>query len=238
MKQTFYQAIAKYTAKKYHISPHIFKVTFDLLIFPVSIWIVENQGSYFLIDTGMGNMASYAVETYLGSKPLAAVFLTHGHSDHVGGIAQLKDLYPTLPLMIDKRELPYVSGQKPYPRRKKVESVNFNTNWLEVLDSERAHSFLADAGLIPIFTPGHSPGHTCYYHAEDDVLIAGDLLTTSRLGHLKPPMKAFTADMPQALKTAHDLLQTYSQTLISVCHGGEVANALEEMEKRKWYQKK
>ncbi len=160
------------------------------------------------------------------------------HSDHVGGIPQLRELLPDLPMLIDNREFPYISGRKPYPRREKPESLTFNLSEFTALDSLQAKEVLKQAGLIPVFSPDHSPGHTCYYHAEDDVLIAGDLLTTSRLGHLKPPMKAFTADMPQALKTAHDLLQTYSQTLISVCHGGEVANALEEMEKRKWYQKK
>ncbi|WP_398600635.1 hypothetical protein ACFSN5_08685 [Streptococcus tangpeifui] len=44
--------------------------------------------------------------------------------------------------------------------------------------------------------------------------------------------------MDQALASAHDVLKKHPQALLSVCHGGEVANALEEMEKSKWYQKK
>ena len=95
---------------------------------------------------------------------------------------------------------------------------------------------LEQAGLKAIYSPGHSPGHTCYYHAEDNLLIGGDLLTTNRAGVLSAPMKEYTADMPKALETAHSVLKEYSQAILSVAHGGEVKNAFQEMEKSEWFQ--
>ena len=49
-------------------------------------------------------------------------------------------------------------------------------------------------------------------------------------------MKEYTADMPKALETAHSVLKEYSQAILSVAHGGEVKNALQEMEKSEWFQ--
>ncbi|MGT2908072.1 MBL fold metallo-hydrolase [Streptococcus dentiloxodontae] len=230
--------IYKIISKKKQISPHIFEVEFDIGIFIISIWVVEKNGSYFLIDTGMGEMANYVVNHYLNSSRVKGLFLTHGHSDHVGGIPQLKEILPDLSMVIDRNELPYVTGKKPYPRREKVESLTFDVSEFTALDNPEAEKLFKEAGLTPVFSPGHSLGHTCYYHAEDNVLIAGDLLTTSRFGKLKPPMKSFTADMDQALQSAHEVLKKYPQALLSVCHGGEVEHFLTKLEASSWYQKR
>ncbi|MFC3932645.1 MBL fold metallo-hydrolase [Streptococcus dentapri] len=225
-------------SKKKQISPHIFEVAFDIGVFIISIWVVEKDGVYFLIDTGIGSMAKYLVERYLDQRTIQAFFLTHGHSDHIGGLPALKDLLPDLPVIIDRRELPYVTGQVPYPRRKKIEAKIFDEKFFTFLEGAEAETLLKQAGLLPVFAPGHSPGHTCYYHKEDNVLLAGDMLTTNRFGRLRPPMKAFTADMDQALKTAHNVLTQYPHVLLSVCHGGEIREPLKELENSSWCQTK
>ena len=230
-------------SKKKAISKHITKVEFDIGLFIVSIWLVEKNGHFFMIDTGIGKLGSgemidYSLRKYFPKINIEALFLTHGHSDHVGGVSNLLKRNPSLPIFINHREFPYLLGEKPYPRRKNLEQVNFDASLLRSLSSEEAKVSLAKAGLTPLWTPGHSPGHTCYYHEGDQVLIAGDLLTTNRRGTLRPPMKAFTDDMPEALATAHHLLQTYPQALLSVCHGGDIQNALAEMKKSAWYGKR
>lgn len=230
--------IYRLISKKKEISRHITKVEFDIGLFIVSIWLVEKDGHFFMIDTGMKKMVTYLLKMYFPDIEIEGVFLTHGHSDHVGGVARLLELHPRMPIYIDNRELPYLLKEKPYPRRKNLEKVKFDAGLLRNLQDEGAQETLARAGLTPLWTPGHSPGHTCYFHEEDKVLIAGDLLTTNRRGALRPPMKAYTADMSEALTTAQNLLQAYPQALLSVCHGGEVRNALDELEKADWYKNK
>ena len=90
------------------------------------------------------------------------------------------------------------------------------------VESQEGQDLISSAGLKPLFSPGHSPGHVVYYHEEDQVLIAGDLFTATRSGKLRPPMKGYTADMRQALASGERILKDYSQALVSVCHGSEV----------------
>ena len=234
------QFIYRLISKKKRISPHIEKFEFDIGIFIVSIWVVEKDNNYFLIDSGLAKllprMAEYVVRNFYDKESISGVFLTHGHSDHIGGIQRLKTLLPDLPIVINSKEIPFISGEKPYPGREKLEPIIFEKQNFILLETLEANELLEKAGLTAIYSPGHSPGHTCYYHADDNLLIGGDLLTTNRVGVLSAPMKEYTADMPEALETAHSVLKEYNQAILSVAHGGEVKNAFQEMEKSEWFQ--
>lgn len=234
------QFIYRLISKKKRISSHIEKFEFDIGIFIVSIWVVEKDNNYFLIDSGLAKllprMAEFVVRNFYDKERISGVFLTHGHSDHIGGIQRLKTLLPDLPVVINSKEIPFVSGEKPFPGREKLEPIIFEKKNFIVLETLEANELLEKAGLTAIYSPGHSPGHTCYYHADDNLLIGGDLLTTNRAGVLSAPMKEYTADMPEALETAHLVLKEYSQAILSVAHGGEVKNAFQEMEKSEWFQ--
>lgn len=74
--------------------------------------------------------------------------------------------------------------------------------------------------LTPYLTPGHSPGHVVYHHAEDGVLMAGDLFTSKR-GRLHRPMPMFTADMTQAVESS-EIVRTLTPKRLEVCHGDPV----------------
>lgn len=226
MNKTFYKVIS--TQKK--ISPHILKFEFNLGIFIVSIWVIETNEGYFLIDTGMLGMANYVL-SQLSDKNILGIFLTHGHSDHIGG---LKALELDLPIGISKLEFPYISGQVPYPKRRKPEKNHYDMAKFLDLGSAEIQDLLKQADLLPIFTPGHSPGHHCFYHQEDKVIIAGDLFTTNKANVLKPPMKQYTADMDQALRSGYHILKQYPHALLSVCHGGEVRDAIKAFENSSW----
>ena len=234
------QFIYRLISKRKRISSHIEKFEFDIGIFIVSIWVVEKDNNYFLIDSGLAKllprMAEFVVRNFYDKERISGVFLTHGHSDHIGGIQRLRILLPDLPIVINSKEIPFVSGEKPYPGREKLEPIIFEKQNFIVLETLEANELLEKAGLTAIYSPGHSPGHTCYYHADDNLLIGGDLLTTNRAGKLSAPMKEYTADMPEALETAHSVLKEYSQAILSVAHGGEVKNAFQEMEKSEWFQ--
>lgn len=200
----------------------------------VSFWLVNNNDRYFLIDSGMGDMTRFIVPKYVDAQKLDAVFLTHGHSDHSGGISWLRKNFPHIPIFVDDLEIPYLTGEKPYPRRKKIEKKVYDRQIFSSLNVEESTQMQYNAGIEAIFSPGHSPGHNCFYHAVDNVVIAGDLFTTSRRGKLKPPMKQFTADMQLALKTGKSVLEKYPSSILSVCHGTEVENISRNISQLSW----
>ncbi len=208
------------------ISPHIWSLK-TWMIIPIHVWAVRGKEGITLVDAGIPMMAKGISNTInqLNAGPLQRILLTHGHSDHTGSIsAILKD--HDVPVYAHSLEIPYLEGDLAYPRRKKpVASVSKGIT--QPLSAGNEGELELINGLRPYLTPGHSPGHTVYYHEEDQVLLAGDLFT-SKNGRLKKPMPMFTADMEEAFKSSSIVSQLNPKRL-EVCHGDTVLHPEAQM---------
>jgi hydroxyacylglutathione hydrolase len=132
-----------------------------------------------LVDSGSGSVASLAqTHAFLASHGLAAgdlawLALTHFHADHVGGAASLG-----VPVAAHALEAAIVNDRD--PRACDARWLAFSVGPYFV---SRA---LADGdmveGLQVIHTPGQTPGHVAYWHAEEGVAITGDLLQAADVG--------------------------------------------------------
>ena len=67
-------------------------------------------------------------------------------------------------------------------------------------------------GWIAVHTPGHTPGHACYFHPDRRVLIAGDALghwggrfPVYTYGRLRSPMAAYSEDLRAAAQSIRKL---------------------------------
>jgi glyoxylase-like metal-dependent hydrolase (beta-lactamase superfamily II) len=101
-----------------------------------------------LVDSGVGAATHLAaLEEALGGAPLAAILLTHGHSDHVKGVPAILERWPAA----------RVRGPKFEPLR----------------DDERIPA--GDGVLRAIHTPGHEPDHFCFFDEASGDLFCGDL---------------------------------------------------------------
>lgn len=203
------------------ISAHIWSLS-TWFPFPVRVWLVQAEDGVSLVDAGFGFMAKPILRQVerMGAGPLQRILLTHGHGDHVGAIPALLQ-QRQVPVYAHALEFPYMEGELPYPRRKRAEA-SVPKGLAQPLPMEPV------AGLRPILTPGHSPGHLVYYHEEDQVLLAGDLFT-SRSGQLRKPMAIFTADMAGAIQSAKVVGELKPKRL-EVSHGGPVFNPAEQLE--------
>ncbi|MGD1909303.1 MAG: MBL fold metallo-hydrolase [Rivularia sp. (in: cyanobacteria)] len=82
--------------------------------------------------------------------------------------------------------------------------------------------FTIDSALQLIWTPGHSPGSSCfYYNSEGGVLFTGKHLVPNREGEPVPLRTSKTFHWPRQIKSIKSLLETFTpQTLQYICPGG------------------
>ncbi|WP_087972183.1 MBL fold metallo-hydrolase [Oceanobacillus rekensis] len=209
------------------ISDHIWSLKSWVGI-TVSVWVVVNDDGVTLVDAGMPIMSKGMLQflRQLDAGPLNRILLTHGHSDHVGALKSILR-QREIPVYAHPIEIPYLEGDKLYPKRKKYEK-NVVKGIVQPLHTDNLGTLSAISNITPYLTPGHSPGHVVYYHTEDRVLLAGDLFT-SKKGKLHRPMPMFTGDMNEAVKSS-SIVKQLNPKQLEVCHGNTVYNPIKQID--------
>lgn len=213
--------------KMKQVSEHIWSIK-EWMLIPIHVWVVIDKEGVTLVDAGIPKMAKGILTSIeqLEAGPLKHILLTHGHSDHVGALKKIQS-ETQVPVFAHKMEIPYMEGDKRYPRRKKFE-MNVEKNMVQPLPTDKHEVPIQFSGLQPYLTPGHSPGHVVYYHEADNVLLAGDLFTSKR-GKIQQPLALFTGDMQAAVKSSTILEQLQPERL-EVCHGDSVFHPAAQLE--------
>jgi len=115
---------------------------------------------------------------------LQAIFLTHGHIDHIGAVNELKNMYH-VPVYASREETEQILSKVGNNL-----SVMFgNPMTVEVDEMLRDGQKVEIIGttLECILTPGHTAGGMCYYCEEMKSLISGDTLFCESVGRTDFP---------------------------------------------------
>ena len=138
-----------------------------------------------LVDPG-GDIPYLLEQVKAEGVNLAAIWLTHGHIDHVGGVPELKAATGLKVWGPEKSEtfwlaqLPAQSLRFGFPTC----PVFTPDTWLEEGDTLS----LGEETLQIFHIPGHTPGHVVFYHQDSGLLIAGDVLFRNSVGRTDFPM--------------------------------------------------
>ncbi len=150
-----------------------------------------------------------------------AIYLTHGHFDHISGVKELKKL----------------SGAKVYAYEKEAklcEDLDYNlSNMFGGNASVKPDELLSDGDMCEcaglkfklIATPGHTPGSCCYYFEDDRILISGDTLFEGSVGRTDFP----GGSAATLVRSCHEKLFVLpDDTVVYPGHGAETTIGFEK----------
>ncbi len=135
---------------------------------------------------------------------LTAIWLTHHHGDHVGGVEWARGVYGAPVAAHDK------TAAKLAERGIAVERRLADGEMLE-LAGPRALRFRA------IHSPGHAAGHLCFYEETQRVLVGGDMVAGASTIVIDPPegnMQDFLASLERLAALDADVLLPGHGTMI------------------------
>ena len=201
----------------------------DFRLYPIKGWHGSfhllydgSRSEAVLIDTGlvgeMRRVEEILRELGLGWPDIKALLLTHGHLDHTGNLARLKDLTGAL-VLAHPLEQRHIDGQFPYR----------DTAWLcGLLEAAGRCTFhyravpidqplIPDAelpwwgGLRVIHLPGHTEGHCGFYSERFNLLFSGDLFASYWFSTHLPPffLNSCPEKFTSSLRTVQKLAPRY-----------------------------
>ena len=136
-----------------------------------------------VIDPAWDGRAIQAQTTQRGWT-ISHILLTHSHFDHVGGLAELKELTGA-PIYAHPEAGPMLA------RTTAAAALwGFHVDAPPPADRPLAEGdVLAIGELRPVvlFTPGHAPGHVCFHLPDDGVVFDGDVLFQGSIGRTDLP---------------------------------------------------
>jgi glyoxylase-like metal-dependent hydrolase (beta-lactamase superfamily II) len=218
------------------LEPGVLRVTLPLPSGPrhVHAYLLRGEDGWTLVDTGLGlEQPSWEEVLPQVEGPVARIFVTHMHPDHVGGAAPAAQATgaPVFQGRLDYAQCERVWGSSHWPERIAAWFVR-NGVPPPVADEliESGHVFadfvrfawnptLVDAGdevdgWRVLSMPGHADGHLVLH--KDDVLVAGDTL----LAPITPAIGLYPESRPDPLGDYVETLHAIAALDPRVSYGG------------------
>lgn len=197
-----------------------------MLVLQVPAWLADTNA--FVVARERGGQAIVVdappdpelIGSVLADNDLvpAAVLLTHGHIDHTGGAGRLAKAGAAV----------YVHPDDDFLTLHPIEQLTalFGMAPPGEYDLPEGFEALSDGDMIRVagfeievrHTPGHTPGHCCFYLEEEETLFSGDQLFAGSIGRTDLP----GGSLPALMASMRDkVLVLPDQTRVLPGHGPE-----------------
>jgi glyoxylase-like metal-dependent hydrolase (beta-lactamase superfamily II) len=148
------------------------------------VWQPDRRDA-IVIDPGLD---PDAILDFLRKQRLTvgAILNTHGHADHIGGNAALKEAFPDAPLIIGVNEVHLLTDA----------NANLSAPFGLPITSPPADDTVREGDTLEVAgiplevldVPGHSPGHVVFLYRDNPcVLFGGDVLFQGSIGRTDFP---------------------------------------------------
>ncbi|HMM47828.1 MAG TPA: MBL fold metallo-hydrolase [Thiobacillaceae bacterium] len=146
------------------------------------VWDAEGRAA--LIDPG-GEADRLLAEIARRKLELQCILLTHGHLDHVGGAAGVRDALG-VPVIGPQREDAFWLDSLP----QQAELFGFPPTAALTPDRWLADGDRVEVGALRfevLHCPGHTPGHVVFHEAASRIAFVGDVLFKGSIGRTDFP---------------------------------------------------
>ncbi|AZP04761.1 MBL fold metallo-hydrolase [Jeotgalibaca ciconiae] len=192
-----------------------------------NLFLVKENDGFILIDTTVASDQIEEVIEFIQTSglPLKAIAITHSHDDHLDGFPQFQKAFPNAPVYFPEREYQLILKKELLPSDKQVPLKEGIPDSLPFTPDLLLKSGDKVGELEVLFTPGHTPGHICFFHPTLRYLLVGDVLQT--LGGAAicgvhrdafPKPARLNWDLEQSIHVVEDFL-TLNPTYVGTGHG-------------------
>jgi hydroxyacylglutathione hydrolase len=129
---------------------------------------------------------------------VAGLWLTHGHFDHFADHQVWRERFPNGRALIHELDAPKTL-------RPDVQTRMFGLPFTippfkpDAFVKDNEELVIGSVRVQVLHTPGHSPGHVCYYLPEEKLLIGGDLIIGGSVGRTDLP-DSVPADLQRSVQ--------------------------------------
>lgn len=161
----------------------------------------EVAGVCVLIDAPDNTAGALLNEVSKRGWRLTALWLTHGHFDHLADHAAVRERFPECQIVMHALDVPKL--REP------------NVRWFPlpfIIPPGEPTRVIVDGDVVTvgslsaraIHTPGHSPGHVCYHFEAEKLLVGGDLIIGGAVGRTDFP-DCSVEDMERSIRRVMEL---------------------------------
>lgn len=147
----------------------------------------KKSGEACIIDAGDQTPQRWVDAASAHGLTITSILQTHGHVDHVAGLAQTKELLGAEVKIHACKEDWAIFKSAP------MQGMMFGIDCpspppIDVEIGEGDEIKVGEHRVQVLHTPGHSPGHVCFYVESEKLMVSGDLIFEGSIGRTDLPL--------------------------------------------------